>query len=56
MTEKLKWPYNSELYWTIGEIRKDMPKLNFKDIRASIHITKPRRPNLVEEINNDKVE
>ena len=43
--EKTKWPETSELYLTIREVRAAMPKPDFKDIRASIHITKPIKPN-----------
>ena len=35
-----KWPYNSELYMTFREIRKEIPKLDF----SNILLTKPIKP------------
>ncbi|KKM88976.1 hypothetical protein LCGC14_1253150 [marine sediment metagenome] len=50
---KLKWPYNSELYMTIREIREAMPKLDFSNLRitkarprlANLRRAKPTKPN-----------
>lgn len=41
MTEEVKWPYNSELYLTFREVRREMPKLN---LTFDFNLTKPTKP------------
>ncbi len=50
--EELRWPYNSRLYETIREIRREIPKLDFsglhrtktKPILARFLLSKPVKP------------